>query len=307
MNKEKEKISLGYKQNLPEPWSIINDKYSVGQIVKGRAVQIKDYGVFVELEPGLDGLVHISEIAYKRVNNISDEITVGQDITAKILDIDQNRRRISLSVKDTQMKPDDGTSSSSGGGESRSTDGARASSTNAGFAPTIGDAVKEALAEAAEAAREKAEAIEEGVREGAGAVAEKVLDVIETVSEKTEEAAEAFIEKVEEITAEADQDVKLGVEIETVPSGQTGSYEVPADDADSGEGGIAGEEEAYGASTPAEEEAAPSGEEPAAEETAGTDEAADEAEAPVEEAASTSEEEPPAEEEDAGSEEEKEL
>jgi 4-hydroxy-3-methylbut-2-enyl diphosphate reductase len=98
--REKEKISLGYKQNRPEPWSVIDEKYSVDQIIHGKAVQIKDYGVFVELEPGLDGLVHISEIAFKRVNNISDEISVGQEVAAKILEIDKNRRRISLSIKE---------------------------------------------------------------------------------------------------------------------------------------------------------------------------------------------------------------
>jgi 4-hydroxy-3-methylbut-2-enyl diphosphate reductase len=101
MNKEKEKISLGYKQNLPEPWSVIHEKFEVGQVITGKAVQVKEYGVFVELEPGLDGLVHISEIAFKRVNNIADEIEVGQTITAKILEIDQDRKRISLSIKET--------------------------------------------------------------------------------------------------------------------------------------------------------------------------------------------------------------
>jgi 4-hydroxy-3-methylbut-2-enyl diphosphate reductase len=99
--REKEKISLGYKQNKPEPWSIIDEKYQVGRIIHGKAVQIKDYGVFVELEPGLDGLVHISEIAFKRVNNIADELSVGQIVAAKILEIDKNRKRISLSIKET--------------------------------------------------------------------------------------------------------------------------------------------------------------------------------------------------------------
>ncbi|MDR2089634.1 MAG: 30S ribosomal protein S1 [Clostridiales Family XIII bacterium] len=99
--REKEKISLGYKQNRPEPWSVIDEKYRVGMVIHGKAVQIKDYGVFVELEPGLDGLVHISEIAFKRVNNISDEISVGQEVAAKILEIDRNRKRISLSIKET--------------------------------------------------------------------------------------------------------------------------------------------------------------------------------------------------------------
>ncbi len=101
MNAEKGKISLGLKQNQPEPWSIIDDKYQVGQVIKGRVVQIKDYGAFVELEPGLDGLVHISEVAYKRVTNIADEISVGQEVDAKILEIDRDRKRISLSIKET--------------------------------------------------------------------------------------------------------------------------------------------------------------------------------------------------------------
>ena len=100
MNKEKGKISLGLKQTTPEPWSIIDDKFHVDDIVTGKVVQLKEYGAFVELEPGLDGLVHISEVANKRVNNIGDELTVGQEVTAKILDIDSERKRISLSLKD---------------------------------------------------------------------------------------------------------------------------------------------------------------------------------------------------------------
>ncbi|HVI39290.1 MAG TPA: bifunctional 4-hydroxy-3-methylbut-2-enyl diphosphate reductase/30S ribosomal protein S1 [Anaerovoracaceae bacterium] len=105
MNTEKGKISLGLKQNRPEPWTVIDEKYQVGQIISGRIVQIKDYGAFVELEPGLDGLVHISEIAYKRVTNIADEISVGQEVSAKILEIDKERKRISLSIKETLEPP----------------------------------------------------------------------------------------------------------------------------------------------------------------------------------------------------------
>ena len=101
MNNEKGKISLGLKQNQPEPWSVIDEKYAVGQVIEGKVVQIKEYGAFVELEPGLDGLVHISEIAFKRVTNIADELTVGQVVQAKILEIDKERKRISLSIKAT--------------------------------------------------------------------------------------------------------------------------------------------------------------------------------------------------------------
>ena len=99
MNAEKGKISLGLKQTQPEPWSVIHERYEVGQIVEGKVVQIKEYGAFVELEPGLDGLVHISEVANKRVTNIADELEIGQVVKAKILDIDTERRRISLSIK----------------------------------------------------------------------------------------------------------------------------------------------------------------------------------------------------------------
>ena len=106
MNEEKGKISLGLKQNTPEPWSVINENYQVGQVVEGQVVQIKEYGAFVELEPGLDGLVHISEIAHKRVTNIADEISIGQMVNAKILEIDEEKRRISLSIKETLDAPE---------------------------------------------------------------------------------------------------------------------------------------------------------------------------------------------------------
>lgn len=101
MNEEKGKISLGLKQNTPEPWSVIDTNYHIGDVISGKVVQIKEYGAFVEIEPGLDGLVHISEIAAKRVNNINEELTVGQEVSTKILDIDHDKRRISLSIKAT--------------------------------------------------------------------------------------------------------------------------------------------------------------------------------------------------------------
>ncbi|MGI6728005.1 MAG: bifunctional 4-hydroxy-3-methylbut-2-enyl diphosphate reductase/30S ribosomal protein S1 [Anaerovoracaceae bacterium] len=109
MNSEKGKISLGMKQNQPEPWSVIDENYHDGQVIDGKVVQLKEYGAFVELEPGLDGLVHISEIAPKRVTNIADELSVGEIVKAKILEIDKERKRISLSIKETldEIKEDD--------------------------------------------------------------------------------------------------------------------------------------------------------------------------------------------------------
>ena len=107
MNEEKGKISLGLKQTQPEPWSVIDEKYAIDSVVSGKVVQIKEYGAFVELEPGLDGLVHISEIAHKRVNDINEELTVGQDVDAKILEIDKDKKRISLSIKACVEAPEE--------------------------------------------------------------------------------------------------------------------------------------------------------------------------------------------------------
>ncbi len=99
MDIEKGKISLGLKQTTPEPWMKVQDTYAVDQVITGKILQIKEYGAFVELEPGVDGLVHISEIAHRRVTNVADECTLGQVVEAKILDINSERKRISLSIK----------------------------------------------------------------------------------------------------------------------------------------------------------------------------------------------------------------
>ena len=87
MNAEKGKISLGLKQNMPEPWSVIDDKYEVGQVISGKVVQIKDYGAFVELEPGLDGLVHISQVSTHKVRHPSEVVQVGDVVKVSVLDV----------------------------------------------------------------------------------------------------------------------------------------------------------------------------------------------------------------------------
>ena len=99
LNEEKGKISLGLKQTQPEPWTLVGDKYQVGDVLDGKVVQTKEYGAFVELEARLDGLVHISEIANKRVENVNDELKVGETVKVKIMEIDPEKRRISLSIK----------------------------------------------------------------------------------------------------------------------------------------------------------------------------------------------------------------
>lgn len=105
MQQEKGKISLGLKQTMPEPWSVIDEKYQVNQTFAGKVVQIKEYGCFVELEPGLDGLVHISEVSHNRITDIGQELSVGDEVEAVILEIDKERKRISLSIKATKEAP----------------------------------------------------------------------------------------------------------------------------------------------------------------------------------------------------------
>ena len=100
MNEEKGKISLGLKQTQPEPWSVINEKYEVGQIVEGKVVQIKEYGAFVELEPGLDGLVHISQITDKKfIKHPLEVLSVGDVVEVKVLSVDLQKKRIALTMK----------------------------------------------------------------------------------------------------------------------------------------------------------------------------------------------------------------
>jgi len=101
VDREKERISLGYKQTLPHPWDNVEEKYPVGSVVKGKVVRIASFGAFVELEPGVDGLVHISQVANKRVNKVEDVLKVGDEVQAKVLEVDGKAQRIGLSIRET--------------------------------------------------------------------------------------------------------------------------------------------------------------------------------------------------------------
>lgn len=100
VDKEKRKISLGLKQTVPEPWSAIGDKYKPGDIVDVKVLRFSNFGAFVELEPGIDGLVHISQISDKRIAKPSDVLKIGDTVQAKIIDIKPEEKKISLSIKE---------------------------------------------------------------------------------------------------------------------------------------------------------------------------------------------------------------
>ena len=106
LDRKEGKVSLGLKQRLQDPWLEIANKYIVGSKVKGKVVNILPYGVFVELEKGIEGLIHVSEISWaKRVTNLQSIFAVGDILEVQILSINKDARRISLSVKQLEVNP----------------------------------------------------------------------------------------------------------------------------------------------------------------------------------------------------------
>jgi len=105
-DKTTEKVSLGLKQLEPDPWDNIDKKYPVKTVVQGKVVNITDYGAFVELEPGVEGLVHVSEMSWSRKRVMTKEVVQpGQMIEAQVLDIDQQNRKITLGMKQVMPNP----------------------------------------------------------------------------------------------------------------------------------------------------------------------------------------------------------
>ena len=106
LDREKEKVSLGYKQLLPDPWSTVVEVYHVNAILKGKVSSVAEYGVFVELEPGVEGLVHVSEISWaKRAQNPKRMFKRGDEVDVQVLGVDTEEKRISLGMKQLQENP----------------------------------------------------------------------------------------------------------------------------------------------------------------------------------------------------------
>ena len=99
INEETKKISLGYKKEEDNPWSILKNEYPVGSVVKCKIVGLTTFGAFANIIPGIDGLIHISQIANKRIDKPQDVLSVGQEVEAKIIAIDFDKKRVSLSMR----------------------------------------------------------------------------------------------------------------------------------------------------------------------------------------------------------------
>ena len=96
---DRERIQLGLKQMQPKPWDIVPEKFPEGAVVTGKVVRITTFGAFVELAPGVDGLVHISQCAATRINKVEDAVNVGDEVQVKVLSVDPDAKRISLSIR----------------------------------------------------------------------------------------------------------------------------------------------------------------------------------------------------------------
>ncbi len=106
IDKDNRRISLGLKQTMPDPWSMIDEKYFVGQRVTGKVRALKDFGAFVEIEEGIEGLIHNADMSWtKRIKHPREELKKGQEVETIILGIDQENRRITLGLKQTQEDP----------------------------------------------------------------------------------------------------------------------------------------------------------------------------------------------------------
>ena len=99
VDKENKKVSIGYKQLQPQPWDLAAEKYSVGEVVHGKVVRIVPFGAFVEVEKGIDGLVHVSQISNERIETPASVLNVGDEVDAKIMALDPAAKKMNLSIK----------------------------------------------------------------------------------------------------------------------------------------------------------------------------------------------------------------
>jgi small subunit ribosomal protein S1 len=220
IDRDRQRISLGLKQTQEDPWQRVVSTYRSGDVLEGTVTKVVSFGAFVEILDGVEGLVHISELADHHVENPAEVVDLGANLNVKILEIDEERRRLSLSIKRVEgqnmLLKDLGAAlaAASGPGEEGEGDVAEAEAVEVEAAPEVEAEVAEAIAEvevaeAAEEASEEAEVAEEAVEEVEAAEEAVEEAEVEAVEEDVAEAevadeAEAEVEAVEEAEAEAE-------------------------------------------------------------------------------------------------------
>lgn len=106
IDRANKKVSIGYKQLQPQPWDLASDKYHVGEVIKGKVVRIVPFGAFVEVEKGIDGLVHVSQISHERIETPATCLNVGDEVEAKIVAFDVENKKMNLSIKACLAEPE---------------------------------------------------------------------------------------------------------------------------------------------------------------------------------------------------------
>ena len=184
LDRENKKISLGYRKDEDNPWAILKKTYPEGSVVEAEIVGITTFGAFARVIPGIDGLIHISQIANRRISKPDEVLKVGEKVTCKITAIDYDKKRVSLSIR--ALLPEE---------EYEDEEPAEVAEETAEEAPA---AVEEVTEEVAEAAEEAPAAVEEAVEEAAEAAEEAPAAVEEAVEEAVEAVAEAAADAAEE-------------------------------------------------------------------------------------------------------------
>ena len=259
VNEEKRRVSLGIKQMTEDPWvRAIPEKYIPGHIIKGKVVKLTNFGAFVELEPELEGLLHISELADHKIDKPQDIVNVDEEVEVKILKVDSESRKIGLSLRRVQWAAED-----------QSEEPVRRRRPT-GVQSVLSDSDVQRLSKPKDAGEEgtAAEVAEEGKEEGEAAAAE--------TSEEDAGAAEAREESKEEGEA-----VKAEVAEEGKEEGEAAAAEASEEDAGAAEAGEEGKEEGEAVKAEVAEEGKEEGE-AAATETSEEDAGAAEAEVAAE-------------------------
>jgi predicted RNA-binding protein with RPS1 domain len=107
IDKASERFSLGIKQTQQDPWKTVQERYEVGKEISGTVTNVTDFGIFLELEEGIEGLVHVSEISKEKIKTPVGQYNVGDELTAKVMNVNIEERRIGLSIKRLDMEDDD--------------------------------------------------------------------------------------------------------------------------------------------------------------------------------------------------------
>ncbi len=176
IDRDRQRISLGLKQTQKDPWQQVFENRQVNEIVHGRVTKLVSFGAFVEIEEGVEGLIHISELAQHHVEDPSEIVRPGQEVNVKIIEIDPERRRLSLSLKRLEAEyriHEDAMGEGEEGEEYEDAEGVEGADEAAEYADEAAEAADEAAAEEGEAAEKTA--IEEATEEPAQEAAEEAV------------------------------------------------------------------------------------------------------------------------------------